>query len=134
MKTLLKQNRNILIAAGLIVGYIYLYLQPTPVFGAEHETFCLFHWVTGLPCPVCGTGRGLICLLHGNFSEALHFNPICYLALSLSLGFIVLVLRDILQKTDSLSRLMLAKIPAAYYAVCGLLLLANEVWNIHKGV
>jgi Protein of unknown function (DUF2752) len=123
-----------LFLAGIVTGYIYLFLQPTPVFGAEHETFCLFHLVTGLPCPVCGTGRGLICLLHGNFHEAFLFNPICYVVFLLSLCVVVLALRDTLQKTDSLSRLMLVKIPAMYYVVCGLLLLANEIWNIHKGL
>ncbi|MHB2015882.1 MAG: DUF2752 domain-containing protein [Candidatus Xenobia bacterium] len=35
---------------------------------------CLFHRMTGLPCPGCGMTRSVVALLHGNVSEALAFN------------------------------------------------------------
>ena len=50
---------------------------------------CLFHELTGLWCPGCGSTRALYQLLHGNFLTAFRLNPLvitllplaCYLAL-----------------------------------------------------
>lgn len=134
MRHFLHQYKNLFLLAGLVGGYIYLAIQPIPVFGEKHETLCLFHLATGLPCPVCGTGRGLICLLHGHLYQALLFNPLCIVVLLLSVLVAFSILKDVLKKTDSLSRLIILKIPAAYYVMFGLLLLANELWNIHKGL
>jgi hypothetical protein len=50
---------------------------------------CLFHRLTGLDCPACGSLRALHELLHGNFVAALHFNAFLVLSLPLFalLGF-----------------------------------------------
>jgi hypothetical protein len=42
---------------------------------------CLFHKLTGLHCPGCGSTRALHQLLHGNVSAALHLNPLAVLLL-----------------------------------------------------
>ena len=36
---------------------------------------CMFHSVTGLDCPGCGSQRMLHALMHGDFSAAWHANP-----------------------------------------------------------
>jgi len=115
-------------------GYFFLYLQPTPVFGEEHSTWCLFHLLTGLPCPTCGTGRGLICLLHGKFYDALMFNPLSYVVAALTILVILIMLRDLLQRTNTLAALMRFNISLAYQIPLLVLLLANEAWNIYKGL
>jgi hypothetical protein len=43
---------------------------------------CLFHSLTGLNCPGCGTTRALYALLHGNFRLALKDNALFVLALA----------------------------------------------------
>ncbi|MFI5135812.1 MAG: DUF2752 domain-containing protein [Chitinophagales bacterium] len=134
MKSFLQQNRNPLLLLSMMTGYGFLFMQPGPVFGEEHSTWCLFHLLTGLPCPTCGTGRGIICLLHGNFQDALLFNPLSFVVVVLSLLFALLLLKDSLQKTNSLNRLMKLSIPLAYQIPLWLLLIANEIWNIHKGL
>ena len=42
---------------------------------------CLFHRVTGLDCPGCGSLRALHELFHGNFAAALRFNAFLILSL-----------------------------------------------------
>lgn len=44
---------------------------------------CVFHRVTGLDCPGCGSLRALHALLHGDFAAALHFNAFLVLSLPL---------------------------------------------------
>lgn len=38
--------------------------------------FCVFHALTGHPCPTCGLTRAAIAFCHGNFSAALFWNPL----------------------------------------------------------
>ena len=44
---------------------------------------CLFHQVTGLDCPGCGSLRALHALLHGQIVAALRFNAFVVLSLPL---------------------------------------------------
>ena len=44
---------------------------------------CLFHTVTGLHCPGCGTTRCLHALLHGQVRQAAAYNALALLALPL---------------------------------------------------
>ncbi len=36
---------------------------------------CIFHGLTGLPCPACGLTRSFVWLLHGELSRSLQLNP-----------------------------------------------------------
>lgn len=52
---------------------------------------CIFHAITGLKCPGCGTQRAIHQLLHGNFAAAMHCNALAvlsvpYIALGIFLG------------------------------------------------
>ncbi|MDR3710893.1 MAG: DUF2752 domain-containing protein [Capsulimonadaceae bacterium] len=53
-------------------------LAPLPVDGrvAGIPNLCVFHAVTGLPCPGCGMTRSLICLMHGRFHESFLYHPL----------------------------------------------------------
>jgi len=50
---------------------------------ATHTGFppCLFHWLTGLYCPGCGSTRAMHQLLHLHFLAALRFNSLLVLSL-----------------------------------------------------
>lgn len=39
---------------------------------------CVFHSLTGLPCPTCGATRAAYQFLHGNFGAAFFFNPLAF--------------------------------------------------------
>lgn len=59
-----------LIAAGGTIAY---WLQPY----VEHApTMCLFHVVTGKPCPTCGMTRATCALVHGEWAKAISYHPL----------------------------------------------------------
>jgi hypothetical protein len=46
------------------------------------KAFCLFKYLTGLPCPGCGITRGLALLAHGRVRDALDANPASVLVMA----------------------------------------------------
>jgi hypothetical protein len=77
----LRARRRLLLLAALAVpaGLLLLYrVAPT------EDSFyprCLFHRLTGLHCPGCGTTRCLHALLHGQLRQAAGYNALALLAL-----------------------------------------------------
>jgi hypothetical protein len=69
-------------AAGLCVAVLLLYFFPP----AETRFYprCIFHAVTGLECPGCGTLRAAHSALHGDFAMAFRFNPLLFVLLPLA--------------------------------------------------
>lgn len=47
----------------------------------REAVLCLFKRLTGFPCPACGFGRGLLCVLRGDIVEAWWYNPLLFSAL-----------------------------------------------------
>ncbi len=43
---------------------------------------CVFHKMTGLPCPLCGGTRAASALLHGDVQRAFHLNPLSLIAVA----------------------------------------------------
>jgi hypothetical protein len=82
------------ISAGLLCGAAFLtgmliYLLP-PEKGGIYPT-CLFHTLTGLYCPSCGSTRALHNLMHGRILTALRFNPlVAILSIPVALYFLKL--------------------------------------------
>ncbi len=48
---------------------------------------CVFHALTGVPCPACGSTRAILALLAGDPRTALAFNPLVTLGVALALSF-----------------------------------------------
>lgn len=67
------------LAAGVAAGAVVVYRNAPSQSGIYPP--CVFHWLTGLHCPGCGTGRGLHALLHGDVAGALDLNPLMVVAL-----------------------------------------------------
>ena len=56
----------------LVASWLWLGL-PTPA--------CPLHAITGIPCPTCGATRGVRCLIHGDWGDALRWNPLLMMGL-----------------------------------------------------
>ncbi|GAB4468852.1 MAG: hypothetical protein OHK0029_41350 [Armatimonadaceae bacterium] len=54
-------------------------IVPAPEPGAARiagvPSLCLFHLLTGLPCPGCGMTRSVVSCAHGNWQTAWSFHP-----------------------------------------------------------
>lgn len=69
---------------------------------------CLFHQLTGCPCPGCGATRAMRQLAQGHIEAALHFNPLAVCLLATLVAFdlyatIVLALRLPRFRVDAVS-------------------------------
>src|SRR5258706_11438159 len=60
------------LAAGAVILYRF---DPATV---HFYPRCVFHSLTGLQCPGCGTTRALHHLLHGDVAGAFHLNPMLF--------------------------------------------------------
>lgn len=76
----LKAAAVVALAAALIL----FFFDPTrvPIY-----PICLFHAMTGLDCPGCGSLRAMHALLHGEWDAALHFNLVLVLSVPLCAWF-----------------------------------------------
>ncbi|MES2465233.1 MAG: DUF2752 domain-containing protein [Armatimonadota bacterium] len=55
-------------------------LMPLPVQGGKSllglPSLCIFHTLTGLPCPGCGITRSVVCCCHLRFADSVVYHPL----------------------------------------------------------
>lgn len=119
-------------------GYAWLGLHLLGERTSYLSGLCLFKNVAGIPCPSCGTTRAVLCLLHGQWQDALYINPLGIVAFLLLIVIPILIGNDLLfqkkQHTFSLYQWMefqlknnkSISIPALS------LVLLNWAWSIVK--
>ena len=69
------------VAVAFVVGALILYFTLDP--STNYFPRCMFHEITGLQCPGCGSQRAFHSLLRGDFSAAWHYNALFVLELPL---------------------------------------------------
>ncbi|MDR0686354.1 MAG: DUF2752 domain-containing protein [Dysgonamonadaceae bacterium] len=118
-----------------LVGYIRLIGHVS--CGWSHVvTGCLFHRVTGVPCPSCGSTRSVLFLLKGDFLSALHANPLGYVVFLPMVVFPLWILFDLICGKDGFWRLYqsaeaVLRIKYVWMVVL-VLIVTNWIWNIYK--
>lgn len=64
-------------AAAFLGGCVYVFWHNPMAYPIP----CMFHALTGLYCPGCGSGRACYALLHGHIYEAFCYNPLMLILL-----------------------------------------------------
>lgn len=129
------------IAVFCLAGYAWLFYNLLIVRHLHDGSFagvCLFKHMTSLPCPSCGSTQSVILLLQGRFLDALYRNPMGFIIIS---GLAVVppwIACDFLLKSNTLHAFYLrmeSMIRTRWVTISAIILiLANWVWNIIKGV
>lgn len=122
-----------------IAGYVWLYIGfLTGRSEPDAPEVCMIKYVTGVPCPSCGSTRSVYSLLKGDLLNAIYINPLGILV------FIVMVILpfwiawDVASKRSTLYRFYRGienKLAKPVYAIpLILLIIINWIWNIIKGI
>jgi hypothetical protein len=82
----MKAHRHHLIYAAVVAGlclavFLLYFFPPTET---RFYPRCIFHAVTGLECPGCGSLRAAHSVLHGDFAMAFRLNPLLFVLLPLA--------------------------------------------------
>lgn len=119
-----------------LLGYIYIVVA---LSGAVNDqvSLCMFHNLTGIPCPSCGTTRGMMQLVHGQFTEALRMNALCYVQAFFLLILPVLLVIDLIGNKRTLlyaynRAIQIINRPWIAF-ILGVLLLVNWIYLIYAG-
>ena len=98
-----------------------------------HLWVCVFHEVTGLPCPGCGLTRGMTAFARGDVRQALHWHPFTPV---FACGIVLMVVVTLLPATRREQWLnTIARIEARTGITFVLLiaLVAFGLWRMTKG-
>ena len=124
-----------------LVGFLWLYLVVFTEVLPENgygQGYCLFKSISHFPCPSCGITRSVLAIMKADFYAAFMFNPMGFVLFIMMFIIPIWVLTDIIRKRNTFlnfySRLeaWLQRKPVAISIV--LLVLANWIWNILKGI
>ena len=113
-------------AAALVGSWLFLVLGGVLLegLGGPAPETCLFHRLSGHPCPTCGSTRVVLAAVRGDWGGALRMNP--FVAVGLGLGALGLLLR--LVSGHALRVDLSLRERGAWLAVGVTLLLANWIW------
>jgi len=109
--------------AGLAAAaWVHLGLKTSP---------CLFHSLTGLPCPTCGGTRCVINLLNGHFAAAFAWNPMVFLGAAAAAAYALYALAAIMFRLPRVRLSMLTSTEAhVTRIVVAAVLAANWIYLI----
>ena len=120
------RNKYVYPAIVIMVGYTLLSIP------------CIFHTITGYPCPACGTRRALLSLLKGDIYTSVLINPYGLLLALLVIFYTTGLISDFVRKNrqfrDWLKRSEQLLANKYVLTLIILLMLLNWIWNIHKGL
>lgn len=128
----------LLLAFAISAGYVWAIWSYNHSACNSDFTPCIFKNTTGIACPSCGTTRSILLLSQGKVAESLLLNPLGIIMSSLMVIMPGWLLYDTITKKDTLYKIFRNfehTIRIRWVAiVLTLLILANWIWNIEKGL
>lgn len=109
------------LCAGVILTSFFMPLSALP-----RKSVCWFYNLTHIPCPGCGLTRAFICISHGDWTQAAHLNPFCFVWYFLALYFL---LRPFFLKYFSLLSKPMDKLIKSYFFFPSLVFSMFLVWG-----
>lgn len=119
-----------------VVCFLYFSLCQLPSANShKHITVCVFHNLTGYPCPACGTIRGMKYFFHLDFFNALYINPLAVIvSVFMVVSFVWISLDLIRGKQSFYNKVFFVKISKVVILIVVVLTILNWYWNICKGL
>lgn len=115
----------------LFLGVWGLMVLVTRILGHYYgisPDLCLFHRLTGLSCPTCGTTRGLLALARGDWRASFLWNPMTMVG-----GWVLAVVLTARVFTGRMVDIELTPLERRVFGILGLLILVvNWAWLIHS--
>jgi len=124
------RHKYLIIIILIISGYILLLFSNT----FNNQSFCIFKNITGIPCPSCGSTRATLLLFHGRFGESISVNPFGIITNLLILLSIAWMVKDVLLSRDTFLPFLKKTWDIRIQIVVLILVVANWIWNIAKGL
>lgn len=128
-----------IVFSACVAGYAWLFAHTLFYQPAmEDNTMCLIKYISGIPCPSCGSSRSVLAILQGNFMEAFLWNPFGYFITAILILSPIWIIFDLMSSGNSFLRVydkVEKCIRNKWIAIPAVLLLAaNWVWTIAKGL
>ena len=106
----------------------------------SHNDFgvCIIKEASGYPCPSCGSTRSVMSIIHGDFVDALYWNPIGVILVIILAVTPFWLIFDLVSGKDSVLKFY-HNIEHVFsqrkYAIPAIgLVIANWIWNFYKGL
>lgn len=128
----------LLLGIGIAAGYAWLAWASYQVKSHNAFTPCVFKNTTGIACPSCGSTRSAITIIHGDFEEALHLNPLGFIILTALAVLPLWLLHDLILNKNTLysgykeAESVISKRWVAIMLIS--LIIINWAWNIKKDI
>jgi hypothetical protein len=133
-----KERFYFFIGLGCVIGYGWIYMHISTLLSKYVGSVCVIKKISGMPCPSCGSTRAILALLHGEWAQAIAWNPIGLFLLG---GLMVIpswLFFDLFSKSSSFFDTYLSveqKLKNKRILILLLLLIGmNWIWNIYKGL
>jgi len=129
-----KKKLYIFVFVTCLAGCVWVILNIFHV-ATTHEG-CLFHKITHIPCPSCGSTRSVLLLLNGDLSGAFYANPFGFIIFTALVLLPLWLVFDCIFRKDSFFRFYKnteTALRKKYIAIPALaIVIINWIWNIHK--
>ncbi len=122
-----KYKLFIITASSLMLAVIIFLILDLPLR-------CPFKLITGIPCPGCGGVRVAKLLMQGELLCAIETNPLSLLLIFTTPIALYVLYFDCKNGTSRLKNFFTTEYPVYIKIIIGVVIVANWVWNIYKGL